>query len=67
MEKILRTADIRGQDGANRITKQIQDQGKQTGERFNNDLYKSPKWRPYSPDLWKGGNFVVATKPKMPK
>lgn len=27
----------------------------------------SPKWRPHSPDVWMGGNFLVSTKPKQLK
>jgi hypothetical protein len=64
MEKSIRPPDSRKQDGMNRLKNEIQKQGKQTGERFDNDLFQSPKWRPYSPELWQGGQFVVSTKVK---
>ena len=42
----------RKQVEAIRVQTAIENQGKQTGEKFDFDLYSNPKWRPHSPEKW---------------
>ena len=47
-----------------RVNHEIQQQGIQTGENFNNDHYTNPQWRPHSPNKWMDNKgFAVRTGP----
>lgn len=63
-EKITRPVSPRSrkQEGHNRLVNQMNQQGVQTGENFNIELYTRPIWRPHSPEKWMDkASFKVPT------